>query len=221
MTVRINDIVPDFKAETTDGPIDFYDWAGNGWIVLFSHPKDFTPVCTTELGRLAQLFPEFTARNCKIIGLSVDTVADHLRWKPDIEKVAGVPLPYPLIADQDLRLAKSLGMLPADAGATSKERTETNNATVRSVFVIGPDKRIRMMQTYPMNMGRNFDETLRVLDALQLSEKHDVATPVDWRRGDDVIIPHSLTEDEAKRRYPNGWRAVTPYLRYIADPTES
>jgi len=221
MTVRINDIVPDFTAETTDGPIDFYDWAGDGWVLLFSHPKDFTPVCTTELGRLARLQPDFAQRNCKIIGLSVDTISDHLRWKPDIEKVAGVGLSFPLIADPDLRIAKALDMLPSDAGVSAKDRTESHNATVRSVFVIGPEKRIRMMQAYPLDLGRNFDEVLRVLDALQTVAAHSVATPANWRKGEDVIIPSALTDDQARDRYPRGWRTVTPYLRYIADPSES
>ena len=221
MTVRINDIVPDFTAETTDGPIDFYDWAGDAWVLLFAHPKDFTPVCTTELGQLARMQPAFRRRNCKIIGLSVDTIADHLRWKHDIEKVAGVPLSYPLIADSDLRVAKALDMLPSDAGVSAKDRTEANNATVRSVFVIGPEKRIWMMQAYPMSMGRNFDEVLRVLDALQTGMAHSVVTPANWRKGEDVIIPAALTDDQAKARYPQGWRTVTPYLRYIADPSES
>jgi len=220
MSVRINDIVPDFKAETTEGLIGFYDWAAGDWVVLFSHPKDFTPVCTTELGALAQLQPEFARRRCKIIGLSADTLADHQRWKPDVEAVAGAPLRYPLIADPDLRLAKLLDMLPADVGAIAKERTDANNATVRSVFVICPERRIRMMQTYPMNIGRNFDEILRVLDALQTSAEYDVATPANWRKGDGVIIPIGVTETEAKQRYPGGFRTVTPYLRYVADPSE-
>ncbi|RVU36128.1 peroxiredoxin [Hwanghaeella grinnelliae] len=221
MTVRINDIVPDFKAETSDGSIDFYDWAGDGWVLLFAHPRDFTPVCTTELGQLARLQPEFAQRNCKIIGLSTDTVADHLRWKPDIEKVAGVPLSYPLIADSDLRVAKVLDMVPSDVGVSAKDRTEAHTATVRSVFVIGPEKRILMMQVYPMQTGRNFDEVLRVLDALQTSAAHSVATPANWRKGEDVIIPSTLTDDQAMARYPQGWRTVTPYLRFIADPSES
>jgi len=220
MSVRINDIVPDFKAETTEGLIGFYEWAGGDWVVLFSHPKDFTPVCTTELAALAQLQPEFAKRRCKIICLSVDTLADHQRWTPDVKAVGGAPLSYPLIADPDLRLAKLLDMLPADAGATARERTVANNATVRSVFVICPERRIRMMQTYPMNIGRNFDEVIRVLDALQMSTEYDVSTPANWRRGQDVIIPHGLTDAEAKQRYPGGFRTVTPYLRYVADPSE-
>ena len=217
MTLRINDVAPDFQAETTRGSIRFHQWLGDSWCVLFSHPKDFTPVCTTELGYLAGLEPEFAKRNCKILGLSVDPVADHSKWSADIEKAQGHKVNYPMVGDSDLAVAKLYEMLPADAGDTSAGRTPATNATVRTVFVIGPDKKIKLMLTYPMTTGRNFDEVLRVLDSLQLTARHPVSTPVNWKPGEDVIIAGSVSNDDAKQKFP-GFSTVLPYLRYTAQP---
>jgi alkyl hydroperoxide reductase subunit AhpC len=216
--LRINDTAPNFEAETTHGRIHFHEWLGDSWGVLFSHPKDFTPVCTTELGYLAGLQPEFEKRNCKIIGLSVDTVPDHHKWEGDIEKSQGHKVTYPMIGDSELKVAKLYGMLPADAGDTSAGRTAANNATVRTVFVIGPDKKIKMMLIYPMTTGRNFDEVLRVVDSIQLTAKHQVATPVNWKPGNNVIIVPAVSDEDAKKKYPEGWNAVLPYLRVVAQP---
>jgi thioredoxin-dependent peroxiredoxin len=218
MTLRINSIAPDFTAETTQGPIEFHKWIGDGWAILFSHPKDFTPVCTTELGYMAGLKPEFDKRNTKIVGLSVDPVANHAKWAKDIEETQGHAVTYPMIGDPELKVAKAYDMLPEDAGTTSEGRTAANNATVRSVFVIGPDKQIKAMLTYPMNTGRNFDEVLRILDSVQLTAKHMVATPVNWKSGQDVIIPPAVTDDQAKAKYPNGFKTIKPYLRTVAQP---
>ena len=218
MTLRIGDIAPDFTADTTEGRIDFHDWIGDRWCVLFSHPKDFTPVCTTELGYMAALKPDFDKRDTRIVGLSVDPVSDHERWMKDIEDTGGTAVNYPLIGDSDLAVAKLYGMLPADAGATSRGRTPADNATVRNVYVIGPDKRIKLMLSYPMSTGRNFDEILRVVDSLQLTAKHQVATPVNWRDGEDVIIVPAVSDDAAKEKFPGGWRAPKPYMRYVPQP---
>jgi thioredoxin-dependent peroxiredoxin len=216
--LRINDEVPNFTAETTQGEIKFHDWIGNGWAILFSHPKDFTPVCTTELGYMAKLEPEFQKRNCKIIGLSVDPVSNHGKWAQDIEETQGHRVNYPMIGDPGLRVAKAFNMLPATAGDSCEGRTPADNATVRTVFVVGPDKRIKMMMSYPMSTGRNFDEILRVLDSLQLTAKHNVATPVNWKPGDDVIIPTSVSDEQAKQKYPGGFKTLKPYLRVTAQP---
>src|SRR6201996_7593151 len=205
MSLRINDTAPNFTIETTQGPINFHEWIGDGWAVLFSHPKDFTPVCTTELGYMAGLMPEFEKRNCKIIGLSVDPVESHGKWAADIEETQGHAVTYPMIGDPELKVAKAYDMLPEDAGTTSEGRTAANNATVRSVFVIGPDKQIKAMLTYPMNTGRNFDEVLRLLDSCQLTAKHMLATPVNWKQGEDVIIPPAVSNEVAATKYPNGW----------------
>ena len=218
MPLRINDEAPNFTATTTQGVINFHEWIGNGWAILFSHPKDFTPVCTTELGYMAKLEPEFTKRNCKIIGLSVDTVDDHTRWAKDIEETQGYAVNYPMIGDSDLTVAKLYNMLPADEAGTSEGRTAATNATVRSVFIIGPDKKIKLMLTYPMTTGRNFDEILRVLDSMQLTAKHKVATPVNWESGDDVIIVPSVSDDEAKGLFAEGWKTLKPYLRLVKQP---
>ena len=218
MTVRINDVAPDFEAATTQGTIHFHEWLGDSWCVLFSHPKDFTPVCTTELGYMAGLQSEFEKRNCKIIGLSVDAVTDHTRWKSDIEKSQGHAVNYPMIGDHDLKVAKLYGMLPAEAGESCEGRTAANNATVRSVFVVGPDKKIKLMLVYPMTTGRNFDEVLRVLDSMQLTAKHQVATPANWKQGDNVIIAGSVSDEDAKKKYPEGWSTPLPYLRVVAQP---
>jgi alkyl hydroperoxide reductase subunit AhpC len=217
MAVRIGDEAPDFTAETTQGPIRFHEWIGDGWAILFSHPKDFTPVCTTELGYMAGLLPEFKKRNCKIIGLSVDPVADHTRWMKDIEETQGHAVTYPLIGDKDLTVAKLYDMIHPNASGEAK-RTAADNATVRSVFLIGPDKKIKAMLTYPMSTGRNFDEVLRLLDSVQLTAKHKVATPVNWKQGQDVIIVPSVSDDEAKQRFPQGWKAPRPYLRIVSQP---
>lgn len=216
--LRINDEAPNFTAKTSQGEINLHEWIGNGWAILFSHPKDFTPVCTTELGYMAGLQPEFEKRNCKIIGLSVDPVADHDRWKADIEKAMGNKVNYPMIGDPDLNVAKLYGMLPADAGDSSAGRTPATNATVRTVFMIGPDKKIKLMLTYPMSTGRNFDEVLRVLDSMQLTAKHGVSTPVNWKQGEDVVIPPALSNEEAAQKYPAGFKTVLPYLRLVAQP---
>jgi len=218
MSLRINDEAPNFKADTTLGPIDFHQWIGDGWAVLFSHPKDFTPVCTTELGYMAKLEPEFTKRNTKIIGLSVDPVASHGKWKADIEETQGATVNYPMIGDPELKIAKLYDMLPADAGDTSEGRTPATNATVRTVFIIGPDKKIKLMLSYPMSTGRNFDEVLRVLDSLQLTAKHKVATPVNWKNGEDVILTAAVTDEEARQKYPNGWKTPKPYIRIVPQP---
>jgi alkyl hydroperoxide reductase subunit AhpC len=218
MTLRINDLAPDFEAETTHGPIRFHEWIGDGWCVLFSHPKDFTPVCTTELGLVAGMEAEFAKRNCKVIGLSVDPVEDHNRWKADIEKTMGSAVIYPMIGDPELNVAKAYGMLPAEAGDTSVGRTAATNATVRTVFVIGPDKKIKLMLAYPMTTGRNFDEVLRVIDSMQLTAKHQVATPANWKQGEDVIIVPAVSNEDAQKRYPAGFRTVLPYLRIVAQP---
>jgi alkyl hydroperoxide reductase subunit AhpC len=218
MSLRINSEAPNFTAETTQGPINFHEWIGSGWAILFSHPKDFTPVCTTELGYMAGLKPEFDKRNCKIIGLSVDPVSDHVRWSKDIEESQGHRVTYAMIGDPELKIAKAYDMLPADSGTTSQGRTPADNATVRSVFVIGPDKKIKAMLTYPMSTGRNFDEVLRLLDSCQLTAKHKVATPVNWKRGDDVIISPAVSEAEAKEKYPQGWKSPRPYIRIVPQP---
>ena len=218
MTLRINAQAPNFTAETTQGQIDFHDWIGDGWAVLFSHPKDFTPVCTTELGYMAGLQPEFAKRNCKIIGLSVDPVDNHAAWSKDIEETQGHRVTYPLIGDPELNVAKLYDMLPAEAGDAAEGRTAADNATVRSVFVIGPDKGIKAMLTYPMSTGRNFDEVLRLLDSCQLTAKHKVATPVNWKQGEDVIIVPAVSDEEAKAKFPDGWKAPKPYLRIVPQP---
>jgi alkyl hydroperoxide reductase subunit AhpC len=218
MSLRINDEAPNFTAETTEGSINFHEWIGNGWAVLFSHPKDFTPVCTTELGYMAGLKPEFAKRNCKIIGLSVDPVSDHKKWVKDIEETQGHAVNYPLIGDSELKIAKQYDMLPASAGSSSQGRTASDNLTVRSVFVVGPDKKIKLMLTYPMGTGRNFDEILRVIDSIQLTAKHKVATPVNWKQGQDVIIVPAVSDDDAKKMFPGGWKTVKPYLRIVPQP---
>ncbi|MBC7908428.1 MAG: peroxiredoxin [Rhodospirillaceae bacterium] len=218
MSLRINSEAPNFTAETTQGPINFHDWIGDGWAVLFSHPKDFTPVCTTELGYMAGLKPEFDKRNCKIIGLSVDPVGSHKNWVKDIEETQGHAVTYPMIGDPELKVAKLYDMLPEDAGDTAEGRTPNQNATVRSVFLIGPDKKIKAMLTYPMSTGRNFDEVLRLLDSCQLTAKHQVATPVNWHQGEDVIIVPAVSDEQAKQKYPGGWKAPKPYLRIVPQP---
>jgi alkyl hydroperoxide reductase subunit AhpC len=218
MALQINSTAPDFEAQTTEGPIRFHDWIGDSWAVLFSHPKDFTPVCTTELGNMAKLKPEFERRNTKIIGLSVDPVESHKKWSKDIEETQGYAPNYPMIGDPDLKISKLYGMLPAEAGNSSEGRTPADNQTVRNVYVIGPDKKIKLMITYPMTTGRNFDEVLRVIDSLQLTAKHKVATPVNWRPGEDVIIAGSVSDDDAKKQYPAGWKAPKPYLRIVPQP---
>ena len=218
MSIRINDTAPDFSAETTQGPIKFHDWIGDGWAVLFSHPKDFTPICTTELGYMAGLQPEFAKRNCKIIGLSVDPVSSHAKWAADIQESQGHKVNYPMIGDPELKIAKLYDMLPADAGTTSEGRTPANNATVRTVFVVGPDKKIKLTLSYPMNTGRNFDEILRVLDSIQLTVKHKVATPANWKPGQDVIIQGAVSDDDAKKIFPGGWKSPKPYIRIVSQP---
>jgi len=218
MTLSINSIAPDFQANTTQGPISFHDWIGDSWAILFSHPKDFTPVCTTELGYMARLKPEFDKRNTKIIGLSVDPVDNHKKWSKDIEETQGSAVNYPMIGDPQLKVALAYDMLPEGAGTTSEGRTAADNATVRSVFIIGPDKKVKAMFTYPMSSGRNFDEVLRLLDSCQLTAKHTVATPVNWRPGDDVIIPTSVTDEQAKAKYPAGFKTLKPYLRMVKQP---
>jgi len=217
--LRINDTAPDFTAATTQGTIRFHDWIGDGWAILFSHPKDFTPVCTTELGYMARIEPEFTKRHTKLIGLSIDPVDDHKRWVGDIEETQGAAVKYPIIGDTDLAIAKLYNMLPAEEPGTSAGRTAATNATVRSVFIIGPDKRIKLMLTYPMTTGRNFDEILRALDSIQLTAKHKVATPANWQHGQDVIISGSVSDADAKTMFPGGWKAPKPYLRIVKQPT--
>lgn len=218
MSLRINDTAPDFQAQTTLGPIRFHEWIGDSWAILFSHPKDFTPVCTTELGYMAKIEPEFTKRNTKLIGLSIDPVDNHARWASDIEETQGAAVKYPMIGDTDLAVAKLYNMLPAEEAGSSEGRTAATNATVRSVFVIGPDKKIKLMMTYPMTTGRNFDEILRALDSMQMTAKHKVATPVNWKQGDDVIIAGSVSDDDAKLLFPEGWKAPKPYLRIVKQP---
>jgi alkyl hydroperoxide reductase subunit AhpC len=217
--LRINDNAPDFTAETSQGTISFHEWMGDGWAILFSHPKDFTPVCTTELGYMAGLQSEFEKRNCKIIGLSVDPVSRHHAWAVDIEATQGHKVKYPMIGDPELKVSKKYGMLPAESGETCEGRTAADNATVRTVFVVGPDKKIKLMLAYPMSTGRNFDEVLRILDSMQLTAKHQVATPVNWKRGEDVIILPSVSDEEARQNYPAGWKAPRPYLRVVPQPT--
>jgi alkyl hydroperoxide reductase subunit AhpC len=218
MPLRINSDAPNFTAETTQGTIDFHRWLGDSWGILFSHPKDFTPVCTTELGYMAKLQPEFAKRNVKVIGLSVDPVTNHAAWAKDIEETQGAAVNYPMIGDPELKVAKLYEMLPDDTGSTSEGRTAANNATVRTVFVIGPDKKIKLMLVYPMSTGRNFDEILRVIDSMQLTAKHSVATPVNWKNGDDVIIVPALSDEQAKQKFPGGWKTVKPYLRIVPQP---
>jgi Peroxiredoxin len=220
MTLRIGSQAPDFEADTTEGPIRLHDWIGDAWCVMFSHPKDFTPVCTTEFGYVAKLKPEFERRNCKVLGLSVDPVEDHVRWAKDIGEVSGHAPNFPMIGDADLKVAKLYNMLPEEAGDTAKGRTAADNLTVRTVYVIGPDKLIKAMISYPMSTGRNFDEILRLLDSCQLTAKHKVATPVNWKQGEDVIIVPSVSDDEARTRYPDGWKAPKPYLRIVPQPVE-
>src|SRR3954449_1846956 len=218
MTLRINSTAPDFTAETTQGPIEFHKWIGDGWAILFSHPKDFTPICTTELGYMAGLVPEFTKRNTKIIGVSVDTVEDHEKWIKDIEETQGNKVTYPIIDGSDLKVAKAYDMLHPNASGEAKQRTAADNATVRSVFVIGPDKKIKATLPYPMSTGRNFDEVLRLLDSIQLTAKHKVATPANWKQGDDVVIVPSVSNEDARAQFPGGWTADLPYLRRVRQP---
>ena len=220
MTLKINSLAPDFKAKTTIGDISFHEWLGDSWGVLFSHPKDFTPVCTTELGALAKMKPEFEKRNVKVMGLSVDPVSDHVKWLEDIKDVTGMKPDYPIIADEDLKIAKLYNMLEGDAGTTSMGRTAVDNQTVRTVFIIRPDKRIGLFLTYPMATGRNFMELLRSIDSMQLTAKHKVATPADWKKGEEVIIVPAVKDDEAKKLFPDGWNAVKPYLRKVPDPSK-
>lgn len=221
MSLRLGDTAPDFQAETTQGTIHFHEWIGNGWAILFSHPKDFTPVCTTELGYMAKLAPEFQKRNCKVIGLSVDPVESHLKWEKDIEETQGHKVNYPMIGDPNLAIAKLYDMLPAEETGTSDGRTAATNQTVRSVFIVGPDKKIKLHLTYPMTTGRNFHEILRVLDSMQLTAKHKVATPANWKKGEDVIIVASLSDAEAKEKFPQGWKTLKPYLRIVPEPVEN
>jgi thioredoxin-dependent peroxiredoxin len=218
MTLQIGSTAPDFRAQTTEGPISFYDWLGDSWCVIFSHPKDFTPVCTTELGFMAKLKPEFDKRNCKILGLSVDSVDDHVRWSKDIADTMGQAPNYPMIGDGDLAIAKLYGMLPANAGDTATGRTAADNATVRNVYIIGPDKKVKLVISYPMSTGRNFAEILRALDSVQLTAKHQVATPVNWQQGEDVIIVPSVSDEAAKAKFPGGWKAPKPYIRFVPQP---
>jgi thioredoxin-dependent peroxiredoxin len=218
MSLRIGDVAPDFSAETTEGPIRFHDWIGDGWCVMFSHPKDFTPVCTTELGYMARIKPEFDKRGVKIIGLSADPIDRHSKWAADIEETQGFAPNYPMIGDVDLTVSKLYGMLPAEADPSSGQRTPADNQTVRNVFVIGPDKKIKLVMVYPMTTGRNFDEVLRVIDSLQLTARHRVSTPVNWKNGEDVIIAGSVSDDEARSIYPDGWKAPKPYIRIVPQP---
>ncbi len=218
MPLRIGDEVPNFTADTTEGKLKFHEWIGNGWAILFSHPKDFTPVCTTELGYMAGLKPQFEKRNCKIIGLSIDSVDDHKKWSNDIEETQGHAVNYPIIGDTDLEVAKAFDMIHPNAKGKAKERTAVDNATVRSVFVIGPDKKVKALISYPMSTGRNFDEVLRLLDSCQLTAKHQVATPVNWKQGDDVIIVPAVSDDDAKKKYPGGWKSPKPYIRIVPQP---
>ena len=219
MTLAIGDIAPDFEAPTTQGPVRFHEWVGDSWAVLFSHPKDFTPICTTELGYMARIKPEFDRRGVKVIGLSVDSTGDHEQWARDIEETQGYAPNYPIIGDSDFAVSKLYGMLPAATSGDPKGRTPADNQTVRNVFVVGPDKKIKLILVYPMTTGRNFDEVLRVIDSLQLTAKHRVATPVNWKQGEDVIIAGSVSDDEAKQLYPDGWKAPKPYIRIVAQPS--
>lgn len=221
MSLRLNSTAPDFSAETTKGTIQFHDWIGNGWAMLFSHPKDFTPVCTTELGYMASIENEFAKRNCKIIGLSVDSVESHLKWEKDIEEVQGAAVNYPMIGDTTLAIAKLYEMLPEEEAGTSDGRTAATNQTVRSVFVIGPDKKIKLQLTYPMTTGRNFVEILRVLDSMQLTAEHKLATPANWKQGEEVIIVPAVSDAEAKEKYPDGWKTIKPYLRFVPQPAKT
>ena len=220
MSLRINDTAPDFKAKTSEGDVSFHDWIGDGWAVLFSHPKDFTPVCTTELGSLAKMKSEFEKRNVKVMGLSVDPVEDHIKWLDDIKDVTGIKPNYPIIADEKLEVAKLYNMLPTSLTASSEGRTAVDNQTVRTVFVVGPDKKIKLFLTYPMATGRNFHELLRVIDSMQLTAKHKVATPADWKKGEEVIIVPAVKEEEAKKLFPGGWKTLKPYLRKVPDPSK-
>ncbi|NWJ22298.1 peroxiredoxin [Marine Group I thaumarchaeote] len=220
MSLRINDTAPDFKAKTSEGDVSFHDWIGDGWAVLFSHPKDFTPVCTTELGSLAKMKSEFEKRNVKVMGLSVDPVEDHIKWLDDIKDVTGIKPNYPIIADEKLEVAKLYNMLPTSLTASAKGRTAVDNQTVRTVFVVGPDKKIKLFLTYPMATGRNFHELLRVIDSMQLTAKHKVATPADWKKGEEVIIVPAVKEEEAKKLFPGGWKTLKPYLRKVPDPSK-
>ncbi len=218
MSLKIGGEAPDFTAETTEGSINFHEWIGDGWCLLFSHPKDFTPVCTTELGAVAKLKPEFDKRGIKAIGLSVDSVADHIAWSKDIEETQGAAVNFPMIGDEDLAVAKLYGMLPAETTGSAEGRTAVDNLTVRNVYVIGPDKQIKLMLTYPMATGRNFDEILRVIDSVQLTANHQVATPANWKHGDEVIIVPAVSDEAAKEKYPDGWRTEKPYLRFVPEP---
>jgi len=218
MTLQINDTAPDFEADTTEGRIRFYDWAGDDWVVMFSHPKDFTPICTTELGYMARIKPEFDRRGVKIIGLSVDPVDKHANWAKDIEETQGVAVNYPMIGDADFKVSKLYGMLPSDVSGDAADRTPVDNQTVRNVFVIGPDKKVKLVLVYPMTTGRNFDEVLRVVDSLQLTANHKVATPVNWKDGEDVVIAGSVSDDEAREKYPDGWQSPKPYIRIVPQP---
>ena len=220
MTLQIGETAPDFTAETTEGPITFHDWLGDSWAVLFSHPRDFTPVCTTELGYLAKIKPEFDRRNVKVLGLSVDPVENHEKWAADIEETQGYAPNYPMIGDADFNVSKLYGMLPADTSGDPTQRTPADNQTVRNVFVVGPDKKIKLLLAYPMTTGRNFDEVLRVIDSLQLTAKHKVATPADWKNGEDVIIVTSVSDEEAKQKFPAGFKTLKPYLRTVAQPKD-
>ena len=220
MSLRINDTAPDFKEKTSEGDVSFHDWIGDGWAVLFSHPKDFTPVCTTELGSLAKMKSEFEKRNVKVMGLSVDPVEDHIKWLDDIKDVTGIKPNYPIIADEKLEVAKLYNMLPTSLTASAKGRTAVDNQTVRTVFVVGPDKKIKLFLTYPMATGRNFHELLRVIDSMQLTAKHKVATPADWKKGEEVIIVPAVKEEEAKKLFPGGWKTLKPYLRKVPDPSK-
>ncbi len=220
MSLRINDEAPDFTASTSQGTINFHEWIGDGWAMLFSHPKDFTPVCATELGSVSQLDKEFAARGCKVIGLSVDSVEDHLKWTQDIEEISGARLNFPIIADSDLNVAKLYDMLPSDQGSTSEGRTAADNQTVRVVFLVGPDKKIKMNLAYPMSTGRNFEELLRVIDSCKLTAQHRVATPANWKQGEDVIIVPAVDNETAKTLFPDGWETVKPYLRKVKDPSK-
>ena len=218
MTLKLGDTAPDFRAETTEGTIGFHDWMGDSWAVLFSHPKDFTPVCTTELGYMAKMKPEFDKRNVKLIGLSVDPVSSHAKWSVDIKETQGHAPNYPMIGDTSLSISKLYGMLPAELVGSCEGRTATDNMTVRNVFVVGPDKKVKLIIVYPMTTGRNFDEVLRVIDSLQLTAKHKVATPVNWKQGDDVLIAGSVSDDDAKKTYPDGWKSPKPYIRIVPQP---
>jgi alkyl hydroperoxide reductase subunit AhpC len=218
MALQLGSVAPDFEAQTTEGPIRFHEWIGDSWAVLFSHPKDFTPVCTTELGYMAKLKPEFDKRNTKLIGLSVDPIDKHAKWSEDIKETQGYAPNYPMIGDTDLKISKLYGMLPADLTGTSEARTAADNQTVRNVFVIGPDKKVKLVIVYPMTTGRNFDEVLRVIDSLQLTAKHKVATPVNWKQGDDVIIAGSVSDEDARKTYPDGWKSPKPYIRIVPQP---